>query len=427
MTALFYFQPVIEFSRFTLPNGLRVLVHTDDSTPMAALNVLYLVGSRDESPDRTGLAHLFEHLMFGGSAHIPDFDTPLQLAGGENNAFTNNDITNFYITLPTNNLEVAFWLESDRMLRLNFNKKVLSVQRKVVVEEFKETCLNEPYGDYLHHLSEMAYQRHPYQWPTIGKKPEHIAETRLDEIEDFFYKHYRPNNAILVVTGNVQEAEVKELAEKWFGDIPAGDIPQRQLSPEPPQSQLRRRLVEAKVPGDAIFLAFHSPGRMDPAYYASELLADILGNGRSSRLYRKLVKEMELFTNVEAYLTSTIDPGLLIVEGRPTPGTSLDQARAAIWQELDTLKTEGVTDVEVARLRHKAESALIFSEMSILNKGINLAFFEALGEPELINREAALYSQVTAADLQQLAHEMLREENCSELCYRALPQLEEEE
>lgn len=418
---------MITYSRFTLSNGLRVLVHEDDSTPMVAVNVLYNVGSRDESPERTGFAHLFEHLMFGGSAHIPDFDTPLQEAGGDNNAFTNTDITNFYDTLPAENLEVAFWLESDRMLRLNFDEKVLDVQRKIVVEEFKETCLNEPYGDIGHHLSELAYKTHPYRWPTIGKVPEHVAEAQLAEVETFFYKHYRPNNAILVATGNLKIDEVRRLAEKWFGDIPPGDIPERQLPRESPQEALRQRILNAKVPGDAIFLAFHAPARNDPRYYASDLLSDALSSGRSSRLYRSLVKERELFTSIDAYVTGTLDPGLLIIEGKLADGIGMDEARQAIWNELEAIKTNGITNTELEKLRNKAESTLIFSEISILNKAINLAFFELLGDAELVNSEPQLYAQVTPDELQQLANEILRIENCTEVCYLAEPESEEEE
>ena len=411
---------MIAYTKHTLSNGLRVLVHEDNSTPMAVVNILYNVGSRDESPDRTGFAHLFEHLMFGGSVNIPDFDTPLQHAGGENNAFTNNDITNFYISVPAENLEIAFWLESDRMLQLDFSEKVLDVQRKVVVEEFKETCLNEPYGDHGHHLAALAYQVHPYRWPTIGLVPEHVANASLREVKDFFYHHYRPNNAILTVTGNVKADRVFRLAEKWFGEIPAGSIPARNLPAEPPQTHFRQQLVEARVPGDALFMAFHTPARHDTAYYASDLLSDLLGNGRSSRLYRHLVKERELFTMIDAYVTATIDPGLLIIEGRPAEGVSLEQAREAIWGQLELLKTEGMTETEMTMLRNKAESTLIFSEMSILSKASNLAFFELLGNPELINEEPRLYNSVTAATLQQLSQTWLRQDNCVELAYRAI-------
>ncbi|MCB0589566.1 MAG: insulinase family protein [Phaeodactylibacter sp.] len=410
---------MIKFERFRLDNGLTVLVHEDDSTPMAVVNILYNVGARDESPEKTGFAHLFEHLMFGGSANIPDFDTPIQMAGGENNAFTNNDITNFYDMLPAENLEVALWLESDRMMSLNFDERVLEVQRKVVVEEFKETCLNEPYGDVWHHIADMAYKVHPYRWPTIGKVPKHVEEATLDDVRRFFYRYYRPNNAILAIAGNVDAEQVKGLVEKWFGDIPAGEMIERQLPQEPPQKRLERRINEANVPVDAIYLAFHMPARNHADYYAADLISDVLSNGSSSRLYRRLLKEQELFSSIDCYVTGSIDPGLLIVEGKPATGVSLDEASAAIWKELTELKKELIPEEELQKLKNKIESTLVFSELNVLNKAINLSFFELLGDAELINKEAGLYQKVTTADLHRVAKEILTEENCSELYYKA--------
>lgn len=410
---------MIAFSRFELKNGLRVVVHKDESTPMVALNVLYNVGSRDESPERTGFAHLFEHLMFGGSVNIPDFDDPIQLAGGENNAFTNTDITNFYELLPTENIETAFWLESDRMLGLNFDEKVLDVQRKVVVEEFKETCLNQPYGDAWHHLSDLAYKVHPYQWPTIGKVPKHVEEATIEDVKSFFYNYYRPNNAILVVCGNISEEKVKTLAEKWFGDIPAGVIPPRNLPQEPPQKKLQRRLNKAKVPNDALYLAFHSPSRMHPAFYPTDLLTDILCNGSSSRLYRRLLKEQQLFTQIDCYLTGSIDPGLLIIEAHPAKGVSRAQAKAAIWRELEDIKTNLIPERELQKIKNRVESTLAFSELNVLNKAINIAFFELLGDADIINKEVDYYRAITATELQQIANQTLTKENCSELYYKA--------
>lgn len=403
-----------------MPNGLRLLVHEDASTPMVAVNVLYNVGSRDESPQCTGLAHLFEHLMFSGSAHIPNFDDPIQLAGGENNAFTNTDITNFYDTLPAENLEIALWLESDRMLSLNFDEKLLDVQRKVVVEEFKETCLNQPYGDVWHHLSELAYRVHPYNWPTIGKTPQHIEETTLPEVRDFFFHHYRPNNAIIAIAGNVNKEEVLRLTAKWFGDIPAGNIPVRRLPPEPAQQALQHRLLEANVPVDAIYLAFHTCSRTDEDYYAVDLLTDALCNGPSSRLYRRLLKEQKLFTAIDCYMTGSIDPGLVIVEGKPSDGISLEAAEAAIWGELEAIKTELLPERELQKLKNKAETALVFSEASALNKAINLAYYELMGDASIINREEALYEAVTAEDIRRVANAIFTPQNCSRLLYKAL-------
>ena len=410
---------MIKFERFELDNGLRVLVHEDDSTPMATVNVLYNVGARDESPDKTGFAHLFEHLMFGGSANIPDFDTPIQMAGGENNAFTNNDITNFYDVLPIQNLETAFWLESDRMVALNFDEKVLEVQRKVVVEEFKETCLNQPYGDVWHYISDMAYKVHPYRWPTIGKVPKHVEDATMEDVKSFFYHFYRPNNAILVVAGPVKTEEVKRLTEKWFGDIPRGEQVLRKLPQEPPQKRLEKRIREANVPVDAIYLAFHMPARTDPDYYIVDLISDVLSNGNSSRLYRRLLKEQQLFTSIDCYVSGSIDPGLLIIEGKPAEGNKKEKASEAIWKELEQLKAEPIPEQELQKVKNKAESTLVFSELSALNKAINLAYFELLGDADLINREAELYQQVTTDSLQRVSKALFIEDNCSELFYKA--------
>jgi len=303
---------MIVFEKFTLENGLRVLVHEDDSTPMVAVNILYNVGARDESPEKTGFAHLFEHLMFSGSENIPDFDQPIQLAGGENNAFTNNDITNFYDLLPAENIETAFWLESDRMKMLKFDQKNLEIQQKVVIEEFKETCLNEPYGDAWHFLAEMAYKIHPYRWPTIGKIPKHVEDATLEEVKEFFFNYYRPNNAILVVAGKTTVAQVKALSQKWFADIPSGKRPTRKIEVEPPQRKIQKQINPAKVPSDALYLAFHCPARVDKNYYAADLTSDILCNGSSSRLFRKLYKEQRLFNSIDAFITGNIDPGGLL-------------------------------------------------------------------------------------------------------------------
>ncbi len=410
---------MINFSRFELANGLRVVIHEDNSTPMIAVNILYNVGARDESPDKTGFAHLFEHLMFGGSANIPNFDEPIQMAGGENNAFTNNDITNFYNVLPAENIETAFWLESDRMFSLNFSKESLETQRKVVLEEFKETCLNQPYGDVWHHISDMAYKVHPYQWPTIGKVPKHVEDATMEDVKAFFYKYYRPNNAILVVSGNTTVAKVKALAEKWFGQIPKGKTVAKNIPQEPKQQQYAQRTEYAKVPIDSLYLAFHVPGRAEKDYYATDLLSDVLSNGASARLYRRLLKEKRLFSQIDAYITGNIDPGLLIIEGKPAKGVSLEQAKAVIWEELEELKNDLIPEQELLKYKNKVESTLVFSEISILNKAINLAFFELLGDIDLINTEKEIYQEITVEDIQRLARTIFVEENCSELHYKA--------
>jgi zinc protease len=410
---------VIRFERFELQNGLKVLIHQDDSTPMVAVNVLYNVGARDESPEKTGFAHLFEHLMFGGSANVPDFDTPLQMAGGDNNAFTNNDITNFYDILPAQNLETALWLESDRMLSLNFDEQVLDVQRKVVVEEFKETCLNEPYGDAWHHIADMAYKVHPYRWPTIGKVPKHVEDATIEDVKTFFYKYYRPNNAILAIAGNVDIAATLALVEKWFSEIPAGPVSTRVLPQEPPQKRLEKRINEANVPVDALYLAFHVPARTHRDYYIADLISDILCNGPSSRLHARLVKQQQQFASVDGYVTGSIDPGLLIVEGNPTKGVSLEEGAKAIWKEMEALKATPIDERELQKVKNKVESNLVFSELNILNKSMNLAFYELLGDADLINREAQIYQDIDAQDIYRVANELLTEENCSELFYKA--------
>lgn len=409
---------MIEYERYVLKNGLRVLIHEDKSTPMVAVNVLYDIGSKDENPEKTGFAHLFEHLMFGGSANIPDFDDPIQLAGGENNAFTNNDMTNFYDVLPAENLEVALWLESDRMLSLNFDEKVLETQRKVVVEEFKETCLNEPYGDVWHHISELAYKQHPYRWPTIGLEPKHVEDAKLEDVKEFFFKFYRPNNAILVVAGNVKPKKALRLVEKWFEDIPAGESRFRQLPVEPPQQDFREKTVEGKVPVDALYLVFHTCSRTHPDFYAVDLLSDVLASGPSSRLYRRLLKEKKLFSHIDCYITASNDPGLLIVEGKPTDGVSMKDAEKAIWEELELLISEPISQSELEKIVNKSESSLVFSEVSVLNKAINLAFFELVGDASIINRETSLYQQVTVEEMHRVAQDVFRRKNCSKLIYK---------
>ena len=410
---------MIKFEKFQLENGLRVIVHEDKSTPMVAVNILYNVGSKDELPTKTGFAHLFEHLMFSGSKNIPDFDSPLQWAGGESNAFTNKDITNFYEVLPADNIETAFWLESDRMLSLNFGEEALDIQRKVVVEEFKETCLNQPYGQIWHHLMDLTYKVHPYSWPTIGKEIKHIEEATLDDVKAFFHQHYRPNNAILVVSGNANLEKVKALSEKWFGEIPAGNISPRDLPIEPPQTSFNYKEVISNVPADIIYMAFHIPDRTDKDYYKIDLLSDVLSNGASSRLYRRLLKEQQLFSDIDCYITGSFEPGLFIIEGKPAPNVSMEVAEAAIWKELKQLKNELISDLELQKLKNKVESLLMFSEVSIMTKAMNLAFFELLGDANLINGEAPSYQAVTVEDIQNQAQAIFRKENCSELRYIA--------
>lgn len=408
---------MIQFIKHQLSNGLRVIVHEDPSTPLAAVNLLYDVGSRDESPEQTGFTHLFEHLMFGGSKNIEVFDVPLQMAGGENNAFTSTDITNYYETLPSQNLETAFWLESDRMNELAFSEQSLEVQRKVVVEEFKEHYINQPYGDVWHKLRELAYTTHPYRWPTIGIKPEHIEQAQLDEVKSFFFRHYRPNHAILVVAGNVKARDVFNLVETYFGDIPAGANAQRRLPAEPIQTEARTATVHADVPLNAIYKAWHFPARTDPSFYASDLISDILSGGKSGRLYQALVKEQKLFSEINCYQTGAIDPGLLVVEGKLLGGISMEQAETAIQAELAKLLESKVEDQELNKVKNRIESQMAFSEAELLNRAMNLAFTELLGDAGLINREVERYLQVTADDIRNCAQQILQPHNCSTLYY----------
>jgi zinc protease len=408
---------MVHFTRRTLPNGLRVLVHEDHSTPLVAVNVSYFVGSRDERPDKTGFAHLFEHLMFAGSKNAPDFDDPLQHAGGENNAYTTNDYTTFYEIVPAENIETALWLESDRMLALSINKKSLDVQRKVVVEEFKETCLNEPYGDSWHHLSELMYQQHPYRWPVIGLVPEHVENATLDDVRAFYKTWYTPANAVLSIAGKINADEAHALAEKWFGSIPAAQVPVRQLVEEPPQPAPAYKTVAANVPVPAIFLAFRTPARLAADFYAVDLLSDVLAMGPSSRLYRRLLKERQLFSQIDAYITANLDPGLLVVEGRPAEGVSVETALAAIWAELEALQNEAIEERELKKIQHRFESTLVFSEISVLNKAQNLAYYELFDRAELMNEETDTYLAVTPADLQQAAQSLFRADNSATLVY----------
>lgn len=410
---------MVNFERFVLDNGLTVLVHEDHSTAMAVVNILYKVGARDESPEQTGFAHLFEHLMFGGSVNIPSYDGPLQQVGGENNAFTSNDITNYYITLPANNLETAFWLESDRMLSLAFSAQSLEVQRQVVCEEFKQRYLNQPYGDVWLRLRPMAYKVHPYRWATIGKELRHIEEAKMEDVKAFFHKFYTPQNAIMVVAGHVELAEVKTLAEKWFGNIPRGTAYHRDLPVEPRQNEARREEVEAEVPASSLYIAFHGPARLDERYQTMDLISDVLSRGASSRLYRTLVKEQELFSEVNAYVMGSIDPNLFVVEGKPLPGVSLEVAENAIWSTLHALKTAEISEQELQKVKNKIESTMLFAELSILDKAMNLAYYEALGKAEDYNHEIEKYLAVSTQDVHALANEIFRPENSSTLIYRA--------
>jgi zinc protease len=410
---------MIHFQEFTLANGLRCLVHEDFTTPLAVLNILYDVGSRDESPDQTGFAHLFEHLMFSGSVNIPSYDEPLQKVGGENNAFTSQDITNYYLSLPAANIETGFWLESDRMLDLAFSENGLDVQRKVVVEEFKQSYLNQPYGDVWLKLKPLAYQTHPYQWNTIGKEISHIEEAEMADVRAFFRRHYAPQNAILVVAGAVAFDEVKRLAEKWFGPIAGGERQPRQLPQEPAQTEARRAEVTAAVPLSALYKAYHMPARLDPRYHAIDLLGDLLGRGKSSRLHQRLVKDLQLFNNISASVTGALDPGLLVVSGKLNAGVALAEADRAVEAVVAELLQADVPADELQKVKNQAETGLVFGEIELLNRALALAIGKLLGNANLVNEEPAQLQAVTPTDVRAAAELVLRPENCSTLYYQA--------
>lgn len=410
---------MIHFKRFTLENGLRVIVHEDATTPMAVVNVLYDVGARDENPEQTGFAHLFEHLMFGGSVNIPDYDEPLQMAGGENNAFTTNDLTNYYIELPAENLETAFWLESDRMLSLAFSEKSLDVQRKVVSEEFKEHYINKPYGDVWHKMRELAYSQHPYRWMTIGKELSHIENAKLDDVKNFFFRHYRPVNAILVVAGKVTEEQVRTLAQKWFGDIPAGEKYVRNLPVEPKQTEPHVLEVKAKVPLDSLFKTYHMYPRGDHRYYAVDLISDILSGGGSSRLHQSLVKEKKLFSSIDCYHFGSLDAGLLCIEGKLVKGVKMKDAEKGVQEEIEKLQKEIIPERELQKVKNRVESMLAFEDMGLLSRANNLAYYELMGDAAFMNQEFEHYERVTVEDIHREANIIFDANNSNTIHYYA--------
>lgn len=408
---------MIQFEKFTLANGLKVIVHQDLSTPMAVLDIMYDVGARDEDPEQTGFAHLFEHLMFGGSVHIPNYDEPLQMAGGENNAYTTNDLTNYYIQLPAENLETAFWLESDRMLSLAFDEKSIETQRKVVCEEFKEHYLTKPYGDVWHKMRELAYKKHPYRWMTIGKELSHIENAKLDDVKNFFFKHYRPVNAVMVVAGNVSVEKVKALAEKWFGDIPSGEKYKRNLPQEPAQREARQMEIKANVPLDALYKTWHMSSRLDRKYYVVDLLTDILGGGGSSRLYQTLVKEKKMFSNIECYHFGSTENGLLAIDGKLVKGIKIEDAEKAVENVLNQLQQELIMEIELQKVKNKTESMIVFEDMSVMNRANSLAYYETLGDAAWMNFELEKYGSVTTEDILQESRNIFRSENSNTIYY----------
>ncbi len=411
---------MIQFEKFTLSNGLKVIFHKDPTTPLAIINTLFDVGARDESPDKTGFAHLFEHLMFGGSVNIEDFDAPLQNAGGESNAFTSNDITNYYNIIPAQNIETALWLESDRLLSLAFTEKSLETQRSVVIEEFKQRYLNQPYGDVWLELRPLAYSTHPYQWATIGKEIKHIEDASMEDVKSFFYKHYTPSNAIVCIAGNFELDYVKQIMEKWYGDIPSGIKPARILPLEPKQEIFKEKTIESKVPSNAFYYAFKMAEKKSFEYYVTDLLSDALGRDKSSRLYITLQKELKLVTEINCYITGSLDNGLLIIEGKIVPGETFEKIDAEIWKVLEELKHNLLSDSDLERIKNKISTAKEFQEQGLLNRAMNLCLFELLGDANGINEEATLYESITAAHIHTIANEILTTNNCSLLKIKAI-------
>jgi predicted Zn-dependent peptidase len=410
---------MIKYNRFTLDNGLRILVHEDKSTPLVAMNILYDVGSRDEDPDYTGLAHLFEHLMFGGTVNIPEFDKPLQMVGGENNAFTNNDITNYYLTIPSANIETGFWLESDRMQELDFAQKSLDTQKNVVIQEFNQRYLNQPYGDALLNLRPLAYKVHPYRWPTIGMDSSHIEKADIELIKNFFYSHYAPNNAIMVLSGNISFDHALSLSQKWFGPIERRNISPRNLPAEPPQVEERILTIEKDVPANAIYKVWHTGPRNSADYFTLDLITDILAGGESGRLYTKLVREKKMFSEINAYITSDIDPGLITIHGKLMKDVKTETAEEAIIEVITELENNKDIDDEMEKVKNKFESSSVFSNTSILNKAVNLAYYELMGNAELVNKEVDSYRKVSQEMVTNAMRKYLVPSNCSTLYYKS--------
>jgi zinc protease len=409
---------MINYQSYTLYNGLRVIVHKAPECAMAALNVMYNVGSRNESPEKTGFAHLFEHLMFGGSVNIKSYDNQLQNVGGTNNAYTTSDITNYYCIMPAYNIETAFWLESDRMLNLAFSQEVLDVQKKVVVEEFKERYLNKPYGDAWLKIRELAYKTHPYKWPTIGKDISHIEDATLNDVKDFFYKYYIPNNAVLVISGGIEDEEALMMCEKWFGPIFAGKQLEVDFSQEPQQTEARRLDITADVPFDAIYKAYHIPGRLSPEYYTVEVMASILGEGYSSRLYSKLVDEMQIFNSISAYTTQSIDPGLLVISGTVSPDFTIEQADLELNAVIEELMGKGISEIELQKAKNNYISSFAFSSLDLLTRSEELAMATLLGNTNMVNDDIAKMDSVSSAGVHRIAAGILNMHNCSTIYYR---------
>ena len=393
---------MINFESHKLKNGLKVLVHPDKNTHVAVMNIAYNVGSRDEHPQ-----------------HIPSYDEPLQKVGGENNAFTSPDLTNYYLTVPASNIETGFWLESDRMLSLSFEDKVLEVQRKVVIEEFNQRYLNQPYGDVWHKLRDLAYKVHPYKWPTIGLELSHIEDATMDQVKAFFKKYYAPNNAVLVLAGNIDVDNALKLAETWFEGIPAQADYVRDLPKEPRQSESRKLVVQSEVPVDALYKVYHMPGKADSDYFSSDLLSDILGRGKSSRLNTELVEDKKLFSSINSYVLGSMDPGLMVISGQLSEGVSFETAEQAVDEITNKIQDTLVEDSELEKVKNQALSSLAFGEVEVLNRAMNLAYFSLIGDANLANQEGEEIKSVKKDDIRNMAGQILTEQNSSVMYYQS--------
>ncbi len=409
---------MIQYEKITLNNGLRLLVNENKDTSICTVNALYDVGSRDENPNKTGIAHLLEHLMFEGSQHISSYDNALQMAGGESNAFTNSDTTNYYLYLPAQNIETAFWLESDRLLGLNLTEEKVAIQKKVVLEEFEETTHDIPYGMAWHKLRNLAYKVHPYKWPVIGEKMEHIEQTFLPDILKFYETHYQPQNSVWVVTGPNKTQEIVDLAEKWLGSIPNKKKYQRNLKAENWETRTFQELnLTDDVPAQALYFTFLMPHRNHPDYYACEFISDVLATGQSCRLIQEVVKQNQIFSHIDCFVTGDIDEGLFVIEGRVATDVKIEEAEQAIWQILEELQTNKIGETELERVKNQIESHITFSETSGMNMAINLALYEQIGNAEEINLEVQKIRALTAEHILEVAQRIFKRDNCCLLRY----------
>ena len=410
---------MIPYKRKTLDNGLTVVVNRDRSSKLAAVNLLYRVGARNEPPARTGFAHLFEHLMFRGTREVPSFDLPVQMASGDNNAFTNNDYTDFYITLPKDNIETALWLESDRMQGLELTPEKLATEKRVVIEEYRQRYLNQPYGDQMMLLRALSFRVHPYRWATIGLSPDHIADATMEEVQAFYRAYYHPSNAILSISADLDEERMLELAERWFAPLADRPHPAAAIPQEPPQEAPRREEVERDVPATTVSVAYHMGGRTSAEFFVGDLVSDLLSGGDSSRLYQRLVKGRRLLSSVNAYVTGDVDPGLFVFTGQLLPDTTPTQVEEAFREEIGALVRDAATEYELEKVRNKFEANTLFGELNVMNKAMNLGFYEMLGDLPLINGEVARYRAVTNDAIRDFCRRVLRPENSNTLIYKA--------